>query len=184
MSYALQNFQQGIGGGTALNATRAQHIEDGIGTGLDLVEAVFPCGAIGYWPSVSAPTGWLECNGVSLLRASYPTLFAAIGTLYGAADGSHFSLPDYRGCFLRGLDDGRGVDSGRTLGSYQADDVKAHTHSTNSEHRIAIYNVSDYYNGSSSFPTGASRGYKNTDAQAASESRPKNIALMIIMKVV
>jgi len=40
--------------------------------------------------------GWLECNGDSLLRADYPALFTALGTTWGAADGTHFNIPDYR----------------------------------------------------------------------------------------
>ena len=47
-------------------------------------------------PIANIPAGYLLCNGASLLRASYPALFSAIGTIYGAADGSHFNLPDYR----------------------------------------------------------------------------------------
>jgi microcystin-dependent protein len=51
--------------------------------------------------------GWLKCNGAAVSRSTYAVLFAAIGTLYGAGDGTTtFNLPDYRGEFLRGLDDG------------------------------------------------------------------------------
>lgn len=42
------------------------------------------------------PSGWLECNGQSLLRADYPDLFAELGTQWGAVDGTHFNIPDYR----------------------------------------------------------------------------------------
>ena len=47
-------------------------------------------------PIANIPAGYLLCNGASLLRSSYAALFAAIGTIYGAADGTHFNLPDYR----------------------------------------------------------------------------------------
>lgn len=48
-------------------------------------------------PSTAVPPGWLYCNGASVLRAQYPRLFAAIGTAYGAADGTHFNVPDMAG---------------------------------------------------------------------------------------
>lgn len=49
------------------------------------------------WFTNTAPAGWLLRDGSSLLRTDYPDLFAVIGTTYGAADGTHFSLPDERG---------------------------------------------------------------------------------------
>lgn len=67
-------------------------------------------------------SGWLKCNGSVLLRASYPVLFGVIGVSWnsGGETSSQFRLPDFRGEFLRGFDDGRGVDSGRVFGSYQS----------------------------------------------------------------
>ena len=47
-------------------------------------------------------TGWLFCDGRSMLRTDYPNLFAVIGTTFGAVDGTHFTLPDYQGRFLSG----------------------------------------------------------------------------------
>jgi microcystin-dependent protein len=41
--------------------------------------------------------GWLLCDGASLLRADYPALFTALGTQWGAADSTHFNIPDWRG---------------------------------------------------------------------------------------
>lgn len=52
----------------------------------------------------TAPDGWLLCQGQSLLRAEYPTLFAAIGTMYGSVDGTHFTLPNLKGRAPVGLD--------------------------------------------------------------------------------
>lgn len=57
---------------------------------------VTPVGAMMPWPGAAAPTGWILCQGQSLLRASYVDLFALIGTTYGAADSTHFNLPDMR----------------------------------------------------------------------------------------
>lgn len=53
-------------------------------------------GEISMWPTDTAPTDWLLCQGQSLLRADYPELFTAISTTYGSVDATHFSLPDLR----------------------------------------------------------------------------------------
>lgn len=63
-------------------------------------------GVVQMFAGETPPAGWLECDGSSLLRASYPDLFAAIGTLHGAADGTHFNVPDMRGAFPRGWSHG------------------------------------------------------------------------------
>lgn len=92
--------------------------------------------AIGFFPVSSAPSGWLKANGAAVSRTVYWALFSLIGTTYGAGDGSTtFNLPDLRGEFLRAWDDGRGVDSGRSLGSVQSGSNKLHGHSftTNTE---------------------------------------------------
>jgi microcystin-dependent protein len=60
-------------------------------------------GSVVLWPAPAPPTDWLTCDGASLLRSAYPDLFAVLGTTYGAADGTHFSLPDYRGRVPVGL---------------------------------------------------------------------------------
>lgn len=57
---------------------------------------ITPVGALTMWAAAAAPTKWLLCQGQSLLRTTYPLLFAVIGTVYGAADSTHFTLPDLR----------------------------------------------------------------------------------------
>ena len=74
---------------------------------------VLPAGMIVPYAGASAPTGWLLCNGQSVLRADYPALFAAIGTTYGTADGTHFTLPDMRGRVPAGKDDMGGSAASR-----------------------------------------------------------------------
>lgn len=65
---------------------------------------------------VSLPTGYLFCDGASVLRASYPNLFAAIGTAWGSVDGTHFNVPDLRG--RAGIGAGQGVGlTNRVLGA-------------------------------------------------------------------
>ena len=86
-----------------------------------------------HFAGAAAPSGWLECDGSAVARADYADLFSAIGTVYGAGDGSTtFNLPDLRGEFLRGLDSGRGVDADRVLGSAQGEEYKSHTHTGSS----------------------------------------------------
>lgn len=86
-------------------------------------------GSVATFAMATPPRGWLKCNGEAVSRDDYPRLFAAIGTLHGDGDGSTtFNLPDMRGEFPRGLDDGRGVDSGRALGSHQGEAMQRHNH--------------------------------------------------------
>ncbi len=92
-----------------------------------------PPGAIMSFIMNAEPDGWLKCNGQAVSRTQYADLFAIIGTEYGVGDGSTtFNLPDLRGEFLRAWDDGRGVDTGRDLGSAQADQNKEHQHDSGS----------------------------------------------------
>jgi len=68
-----------------------------------------------YAGSTSPDAGWLLCDGSSLLRADYPALFAVIGTTYGAADGTHFNVPDLAGRTPVGTGSGSGLTT-RSLG--------------------------------------------------------------------
>ena len=78
-------------------------------------------GQVGFFAMTTPPAGWLKADGAAVSRTTYAALFAAIGTTYGAGNGvSTFNLPDLRGEFVRALDDGKGVDAGRVLGSSQA----------------------------------------------------------------
>ena len=97
------------------------------------VSAVAPDRAlIVFEPTTTPPAGYIKANGALLSRTAYAWLFGRIGTTYGAGDGSTtFAIPDLRGEFVRGLDDGRGVDSGRVIGSAQASQMQSHTHTNN-----------------------------------------------------
>ncbi|MGZ0703791.1 phage tail-collar fiber domain-containing protein [Pseudomonas piscis] len=86
-------------------------------------------GAIVYFPFNAPPNGFLRANGAAVSRVIYARLFARIGTMYGVGDGSTtFNVPDGRAVFPRGLDDGRGLDPGRTIGSTQLDQLQGHAH--------------------------------------------------------
>ncbi|EJB4932676.1 tail fiber protein, partial [Escherichia coli] len=67
------------------------------------------------WPSATPPTGWLKCNGAPFSAEEYPELAKVYPTN---------ELPDLRGEFIRGWDDGRGVDSGRAILSAQGDAIR------------------------------------------------------------
>jgi len=131
--------------------------------------------ALAYVPGAPI-AGWLYCDGDAVSRTTYADLFAAIGTTYGVGDGSTtFNLPDLRGVFLRGLDDGKGYDSGRTIGSYQADDNKAHTHTMPEGFTAAS-------GGTGAIPGGGTRpvGIPVTGS-TGTEARPKNIAIHYVI---
>lgn len=88
-----------------------------------------PSGTVLYFAGSAAPAGWLKANGAAVSRTAYAALFAAIGTTYGAGDFRNtFNLPDLRGEFIRGWDDGRGVDTPRPIGSAQAHALQSHQH--------------------------------------------------------
>jgi len=82
---------------------------------------IVPAGTVIPYGSTSAPYGYIKCNGAAISRTVYADLFAAIGTNFGGGDGSTtFNVPDLRGEFIRGWDDGRGIDSGRSFASFQS----------------------------------------------------------------
>ena len=147
---------------------------------INLVPPQIP-GQVAYFATLIPPTGWLKADGALFNRLTYAALFAVIGTLYGAGDGSTtFQLPDLRGQFIRGFDDGAGVDPARVMGSNQVDDFASHGHPLNIyiDHTGAgtlqgilapmdVLNVSTPYIASNNGGT---------------ETRPKNIALLACIR--
>jgi microcystin-dependent protein len=124
----------------------------------------------------TVPEGWLECDGAAVSRTTYADLFAAIGTTYGVGNGSTtFNVPDTRGEFIRGWDHGRGVDSGRVLGSAQVEMVGPHTHPA----KVLITGSGISWN------TGGTTGEMVTSVPTptgATETRPRNLAFMYCIK--
>jgi len=144
---------------------------------VDDLSGMIPSGAVLYFAGRNAPTGWLKANGAAVSRSTYAALFAAIGTTYGTGDGRNtFNLPDLRGEFVRGWDDGRGVDNGRALGSAQADEFKAHTHGGVPQRA----GDSDRGGSVSWFSID---GLGQTESAGGSETRPRNIALLACIKI-
>lgn len=112
---------------------------------IDLINALQPAGEVAAFATADAPSGWLVCNGATVSRATYARLFAAIGTRYGAGNGSTtFQLPDLRGEFIRGFDAGRGVDAGRALGTVQGSQNLSHTHGADVSD-ASWANIGEYY---------------------------------------
>ena len=153
----------------------------GDGSNLTGIDAGAPAGSIIYHAASSAPSGYIKANGASLSTTTYATLFAAIGYTYGGSGGS-FNVPDLRGEFIRGWDDGRGVDSGRSFGSYQADDFGSHSHTAYggfSTTWMAAYARSGNW-GNERFMT--SNSYQ-TATTGAADTRPRNRALLACIKI-
>mgnify|MGYP000963741395 FL=1 len=158
-----------------------------------------PSGMVMTFSADYAPAGWLKANGAAVSRTAYAKLFAAIGTRYGAGDGySTFNLPDLRGEFARFWDDGRGIDIGRALGSFQSDAVqkweavftyqRAQVHGV--EKREGAFMLESEHDrgtaleGSSWATSHAHIGPAvNNAARTASETRPRNVALLACIKI-
>lgn len=174
-----------------------------------LLAFLVPVGTTIAFCGTSAPTYYLKENGAAVSRATYSALFALIGTTYGAGDGSTtFNLPESRGEFIRGLDDGRGVDSGRALGSAQAEMVGAHTHTATAGNagahthtysaqarRGANGDATSTFrpsNGDSSSPSSTPTMTVSTagdhshtvtvNANTGTENRPRNVARLLCIK--
>lgn len=92
-------------------------------------QALIPAGAVMPFAMNSAPSGWLAANGDAVSRSTYAALFTAIGTTYGAGDGSTtFALPDLRGYFVRGSGTNSDSVASGTFGAKQAASLLNHTH--------------------------------------------------------
>ncbi|EED0963228.1 phage tail protein [Escherichia coli] len=170
-------------------------INVGLGEG-----SALPVGVPVPWPSATPPTGWLKCNGAAFSAEEYPELAKAYPTN---------KLPDLRGEFIRGWDDGRGVDSGRTLLTNQEHAVISHNHGiptkvgsvTNIPYGIeqvisdeTIFSSArtvgvDYWSNSErvfTYTTGGRNGAASVSSPDASslikETRPRNLAFAYIVR--
>jgi len=194
----------------ALNSTNLNKIEKGIEdvtAEVNLVEAKIPNivevpGQITQYGGITPPSGWFECDGLLLNRTTYADLFNIISDRFGAGDGTTtFQLPDMRGQFVRGWDNGAGIDvdettgDSREFGTLQDDTFKELEHfiansgssttpatSANSVTFVGRYPGgldSDFYvlTGTSATPD---RGKSSITGDK--ETRPTNIALMYIIK--
>lgn len=167
---------------------------------LQALTGTSPIGEIIMWPSASAPTGFLKCDGSPVSRSQYQDLFTVIGTEFGSGDGtSTFNLPDLRGEFVRGFDDGRGVDNNRILNSNQSDSAGPHRHFitanglsdgqslVSSTESVAARGRPGYPFGSDSLyaltgqPDEANIG-RTSENNSGGETRPRNVALVFCIR--
>lgn len=155
---------------------------------IDAVAATLtPPGAVQAFASLAPPTGWLRCNGAAVSRATFNALFTAIGTTFGVGDGSTtFNLPDLRGEFVRGLDDGRGVDAGRLVGTAQSSQNLAHFHSpliaSGTGGLAGLIGTSDPDRYGASWEYFPSGGSNYISTEGGTEARPRNVALLYCIK--
>ncbi|GJE37852.1 tail fiber protein [Methylobacterium persicinum] len=140
-----------------------------------------PAGLIASFASPQCPASWVAADGSAQSRTTFAALYAVIGGTWGVGDGSTtFNLPDLRGVFARGVDNGAGQDPGRILGSYQADALQDHNHPT--------YNATGGTSGTTAFnyPNANGSNVVGTgnvlNARAANETRPKNVAVLYCVK--
>ncbi|HBV0137804.1 phage tail protein [Escherichia coli] len=142
--------------------------------------SALPVGVPVPWPSATPPTGWIKCNGAPFSAQEYPELAKAYPTN---------KLPDLRGEFIRGWDDGRGIDTGRALLSIQSDEVR--------KLALKYWGPASIGSPSKTFALSESAGgglYTDGISQASggitnafqlpggSETRPRNIAFNYIVR--
>ena len=154
-------------------------------------DPLYPSGSVMYFARTTAPDGWLKCNGAAVSRTTYAALFASIGTTWGAGNGSTtFNLPELRGEFPRVWDDGRGVDSGRGIATFQDQDWKGYYMTNNGANTFA-YSHGPVYFAKSIFPTHTGNlfgGHWAAPAAAlgtawdTSPIRPRNRVLLACIK--
>jgi len=133
--------------------------------------------------TTTVPSGYLECDGAAVSRTTYSDLFTAISTTWGSGDGSStFNVPDLRGEFVRGWDNGKGTDSGRIFASSQSDEFKEHRHTTNIDNRtVELSGTGSYSMGPGNRPQTAI-GFGQMSLEGGTETRPRNIAMMYVIK--
>lgn len=158
-------------------------------------------GAVTFFATSTAPAGWLKANGALVSRTTYAALFSVIGTTFGVGDGSTtFALPDLRGEFPRGWDDGRGVDSGRSFGSAQLDQMQKITGMFQSGRLVGLdsFDASGalFHDFGPTIERASGSGTSNrrigfdsalspnarVSSTTAGETRPRNIALLACIK--
>lgn len=146
-----------------------------------------PTGTIMYTAVAAVPAGYLALNGQSLSKSTYAALYAVLGGTYGQTD-TTFKLPDIRGEFVRGWDNGRGVDINRTIGSTQSESFASHAHPYVDTYFKEHWGQDGQFNGAYGSNGGAdndnydSNYQRTTSAAGGSETRPRNIALQAIIK--
>lgn len=148
-----------------------------------------PAGAIMAFARSQCPAGWLKANGDAILRSAFANLYNVIGNTYGAGDGSTtFNLPDMRGYFLRGVDDGAGRDPQAAARTARADGTVGDTHGTVQEQGTAVNGLSVSISNAQGYTNNSGWGYGTNNLSFGAvtatvhstdpETRPKNISVL------
>jgi microcystin-dependent protein len=150
---------------------------------------IVPEGVVVWFASSSPPRGYLICDGRGVSRIIYPALFAVIGTTFGAPSTTTFNLPDLRGEFIRGIDGGRGVDTGRVFGTLQPDAFQTHNHTTfvklattGHVHQLRGSTAAGPVDTTQPVVEGYQTGTPST-GNYGTETRPRNVALLPCIKM-
>ena len=149
-----------------------------------LVAQAVPAGSVFNFAASTAPTGYLECSGAAVSRATYAALFAVTSTTFGVGDGSTtFNLPNLRGEFVRGWDNGRGVDASRSFGSAQGGLVESHNHTNGAFDQLLRITGSGTADGSDNSAVEPDHLISGTiQPYGGTETRPRNIAMLYCIK--
>lgn len=140
-----------------------------------------PAGIVVAYTDDIIPDGWLYCDGQSVLIATYPELFAVIGTFWGSADGTHFSLPDLRKKFIAGNYHGvSGYEIGDTGGAenvtLSVTQIPAHDHDEHVQNSAGAAGTG--WVQSTRTQQGSPRVTSQTGGGQSHENRPPYMALM------
>nr|CAA44048.1 Sc/SvM1 [Escherichia coli] len=168
-------------GRAILGKTSIQSVLDYLGLGEG---SALPVGVPVPWPLETPPTGWLKCNGAAFSSEMYPKLAKAYPTN---------KLPDLRGEFIRGWDDGRGVDAGRVILSIQGWLTGSHYHNIRSwdawDNTVLVPNDrggDSLLSTDNAVRQGAINGkftsQYRTELSGGNETRPRNIAFNYIVR--
>lgn len=150
----------------------------------NIPNSAIPPGAVFHVAGTTIPAGFLAASGQFVAKATYPALYAALGSgssPYGQTD-TTFKLPDLRGEFIRGWDNSRGVDTGRALGSAQADLLKSHNHRILDNNNATFGGDAPNAFDSAAAINQNNSSYVDTQLTGGAETRPRNVALLAIIK--
>ncbi|EFN7411692.1 phage tail protein [Escherichia coli] len=169
-------------GRAILGKTSTQGVLDYLGLGEG---SALPVGVPVSWPTATPPAGWLKCDGRAFTKEQYPVLARVYPTL---------RLPDLRGEFIRGWDDGRKVDTGRALLSFQEGTIVS-GFDDNDTGDISSLGSTQYgfgdaltsnqlggINGKKWIFDASSKGAQRYDWWAYVSARPRNIAFNYIVR--
>lgn len=157
----------------------------------------YPIGFILPFPTDTIPTviagSWVECNGASLSRSTYATLYEILGTRFGTNGSTDFKIPDMRGYVPRGWDHGSGKDpdatsrtnsgngtAGDHVGTAQASQNISHSH--NMLTAGSTMGNGDGHSGVEYYSIGDS-SRSIISSTGGNEFRPINIAMQFIIRV-